>query len=428
MRKNKVYKMVVVISFIFICNSYLCAQMSEQTDNTSVITLRGKVIDQTTRNPIPFATIFLANTSIGTVTNNEGEFILKVPESSPSKTVTIAFMGYTTMNYDINDLKGKNNTLTMIPQVINIQEVIVRTNDPTALISAALKNIPENYGKSPSVCTAFYRESIMQNKKYVGVAEAVLDIYKSRYGNDFERDRIKVFKGRKSQDLKRIDTMVFKLQGGHHVAMLLDLAKNPQNFMDATTFDQYNYQPVTLTNIEDRQTYVIEFSPKKYAEEAMYQGKLYIDAVTLAIKKAEFSISPDAFEIADKLLILRKPLNTKVHTADSYYSVDYRNINGRWTLNHVRYQLKFKVDKKHHLFSKMYTSTVDLAITDKDTVNISKFKYSETIKSDEIFMDHLSNHYDEDFWGSYNIIKPEEPIEEAVERIGKRMKRYHPTN
>ena len=104
--------------------------------------------------------------------------------------------------------------------------------------------------------------------------------------------------------------------------------------------------------------------------------------------------------------------------------VDYRYINGKWTLNNVHYEVKFKVDKKHHWFSKIYTSTVDLAITDKDTINVTKFKASESLRPNEIFTDHLSAQYDESFWGPYNIIKPEEPIEEAVERISKRMKKY----
>jgi hypothetical protein len=103
--------------------------------------------------------------------------------------------------------------------------------------------------------------------------------------------------------------------------------------------------------------------------------------------------------------------------------VDYREVNGKWMLNNVHYEVKFKVDKKHHWFSKIYTSTVDLAITNKDTVNVTKYKPSESLRPTQIFVDNLSTQYDESFWGPYNIIKPEEPIEEAVERIAKRMKK-----
>jgi len=169
---------------------------------------------------------------------------------------------------------------------------------------------------------------------------------------------------------------------------------------------------------------VIEFTQKREIEDAFYEGRLYIDVNTLAIKKAEFSISPVGLPFADGYLVKRKPADTKVKTVSALYSVDFRDINGRWTLNHVRYEVKFKVDKKGHLFNKTYTSTVDLAITDKDTVNVTRFKLSESLKPNQIFTDHVSAYYDEDFWGTYNIIKPEEPIEEAIKRISKRMKKY----
>src|SRR5208283_3793459 len=198
---------VFLLICILECTITLPAQA--QTDSSPFITLRGKVIDQTTSKPISFASVYLENSGIGTVTNNDGEFILKVPESAISNTVTIAFMGFKSLNFKVSDLKEEKNAIAMVPQVVEIQEVIVRTNDPQALITAALKNVPENYGNMPFLCTAFYRESIMQNRTYVGVAEAVLNIYKARYSNEYESDRIKVFKGRKSQDVKRMDTVIF---------------------------------------------------------------------------------------------------------------------------------------------------------------------------------------------------------------------------
>lgn len=388
-----------------------------------ITTIKGKVVDNSNGKPLVFASITILNTGIGTVSNSEGEFILKVPQSLKNETIKISFMGYKTLNFKLTDLQKEENRIAMDMETISIKDVIVRANDPLSLIRRAIENIPDNYGYSPYLCTAFYRESIMQNRQYAGVAEAVLQVYKSRYPIESELDRLKVYKGRKSQDVKKMDTLIFKLQGGHYVAMLLDLAKNPETFMDSKFFNYYNYQPVTITNIEGRESYVIEFAQRKDVDDAFYEGKLYLDMNTLAIKKAEFSISPTGLPFADKYLVRKKPADTKVKTVSAFYSVDYREINGRWTLNHVRYEVKFKVDKKRQWFSKVYTSTVDLAITDKDTVNVTKFKLSQSLKPNEVFIDHVSDYYDEDFWGEYNIIKPEEPIEEAIKRISKRIRK-----
>lgn len=416
-RKNN--RLIASITLLVI--SFFISAVSAQKVDESVTVVKGKVIDQNTQKPVSFANVFLVNSGVGTVSNIDGEFIIKVPNSSTSKTITVSFMGYKSVSYALADLKPESNTVVLTPQSVSIQEVIVRTNDPLQLITNALHSVPDNYGSSPYLCTAFYRESVMENKQYVGVAEAVLNIYKSSYKNEYEFDRSKVFKGCKSMDVKHMDTLIFKLRGGEHVAMLLDQAKNPETFLSPEYFSQYDYQPVSFTNIEGRETYVIEFKSKPDAPDAFYQGKIYIDVSSLAIKKVDFNINSDAFEIADKLLIIKKPAKTKVNTTSGTYTVDYRDLNGRWTLNHVRFEVKFKVDKKFHLFHKLYTSTVDLAITDKDTVNVTRFRYNESIKPNDIFIEHVSNYSDPNFWGPYNIIKPEEPIEEAVERISKKM-------
>jgi len=419
-------KLSVFISAILILGVCLFFQQSifAQESNESVIVLRGKLVDKDSKKPIVFANIYIANTNIGTVSNSEGDFILKVPVDLKSKEIRVSYMGFKTLSLTSASFTGSENVIPMQSEAILLKELIVRTNDPLNLIRGAIKNIPENYGDMPSLCTAFYREAIMQNKQYVGVAEAIMDVYKANYNNPLEQDRLKVFKGRKSQDVKKMDTLIFKLQGGHNVAVLLDLAKNPQSFIDEEFFNSYVYKPVSMANIEGRETYVIEFTQKEDIPEPLYDGKLYIDASSLAIKRVEFGISKVGLLFSDKVLVKKKPSKTNVNTVSGAYVVDYREVNGRWTLNHVRYEVKFKVDKKNQLFKKIYTSTVDMAITSKDSINVARFKYSESLKPNQVFVDHVNEYYDEEFWGNYNIIKPEEPIQEAIERISKKMNKY----
>ena len=385
--------------------------------------VKGHVIDKTTHKGLAYANVYLENTGLGVVANSEGGFILKVPVRSLESKVIFTLLGYQASKMNVKDLNREDNEISLTPQSIQINEVLIRSNDPILLIKNAISNIPGNYGTKPYMATAFYRESIMQNRRYVGVAEAVLEIFKVGYTNDYENDRIKVYKGRKSEDKRYMDTLVMKLKGGHQSSTQMDIAKNRPNFLDEEYFSQYEYKPVTLINMDGNESYVIEFFAKKDMSDALYDGKLYIDINTLAFTKVEFSISPLAMDLADRLLILRKPLDMKVRTIAGNYSVDYRYLNGKWTLNHVHYDLKFKVDKRHHLFSKIYTTTADMVITDKDTVNVARIKYSESIKADAIFIDQVDHYYDKDFWGSYNIIKPEEAIELVVEKISKKLVR-----
>ncbi|HEX3006693.1 MAG TPA: carboxypeptidase-like regulatory domain-containing protein [Bacteroidales bacterium] len=397
--------------------------VSAQEDSTKFVTVKGKIIDANTKKPIPYTNIYLTNSNIGTISNNDGEFILKVPRNNVNAPIRISYMGYKNQDLTIEQIEMKNNLIELSTEVVTLKELVIRSNDPQNLIRSAIHNIPVNYGTAPYLCTAFYRESVMQNKSYVGLAEAVLNIYKSKYNNEFESDRVKVYKGRKSQDVKKMDTIMFKLQGGHQAVVLLDLAKNPETFMTEQYFNDYEFKPVNITNIEGRQTYVIEFTQRESIQEPLYEGKLYIDLNSLAIRRAEFSISPYGLQFADKYLVKKKPIGTDVKTVGANYVVSYREQDGKWILNHARYEVKFRVIKRGKFFNKIYTSAADLAVTDIDTKNVEKFKFNETLKPNQVFVDRVDEYYDEEFWGNYNIIKPEESLEDAVERINRKMRK-----
>ena len=54
----------------------------------------GIVIDSNTKDPLVFADINVNSTNIRTVTNKEGEFLLKVPNNLLDKMITVSYLGY----------------------------------------------------------------------------------------------------------------------------------------------------------------------------------------------------------------------------------------------------------------------------------------------------------------------------------------------
>ena len=48
-------------------------------------TIRGKVYDQKTKEPVPYAHVGILDKGIGTTTSDNGIFVLKVPETSAAK-------------------------------------------------------------------------------------------------------------------------------------------------------------------------------------------------------------------------------------------------------------------------------------------------------------------------------------------------------
>ncbi len=188
-------------------------------DSLSYTTLTAKIVDQITKDPVVFASIHDNGSNIATVTNSEGEFILKIPNKSIRGNITISHIGYKNKEVSISALISGLKTIELEMHVIPIEEVVVKKLDPKAILFNALSKKKNNYNIDPEMQTGFYRETIKQNRNYVSVSEAVLDIYNAGYNDNFDFDRVKISKGRKSKDVKKMDTVLVKFQGGPRTAM-----------------------------------------------------------------------------------------------------------------------------------------------------------------------------------------------------------------
>lgn len=91
--------------------------------------ITGKIIDFNTKQALPSASVFLANTSAGTNTNSAGEFKLEIAGSGRYNLV-IALIGYETYATEISlqeNLTGLK--IELKPQVAELEEVIVGNYD-----------------------------------------------------------------------------------------------------------------------------------------------------------------------------------------------------------------------------------------------------------------------------------------------------------
>ena len=113
----------------------------------------------------------------------------------------------------------------------------------------------------------------------------MIDIYKGGYANEFQVDQVKLFKGRKSADVEKMDTVLFKVQGGPNTPILLDVVKNPYILLSAEYVDIYDFVITDVITIDDRLHYVVSFNQKEYVNDPYYNGKLYMDMDKLAIPK-----------------------------------------------------------------------------------------------------------------------------------------------
>jgi hypothetical protein len=385
----------------------------------SVIIFKGKVIDREEKDALPYSNIFIYRRNIGTVSNNDGEFVLKIPESMKNDTVVVSCLGYRQYLQPISELTDQNYTIPLQPTSVQLKEVKVTVIYPEEIISKILSKIPLNYPGDNEIMTSFYREVLKQDSKYIDVAEALMEIRKASYDNAFAQDKVKVIKGRKSLNVIPFKFVDFKIQGGPYYITKLDVVKTLDTFLDPEFRDFYKYTMDEIVEVDNRETYVIDFKPKEKVDYPCYQGKLYVDMSSFALVRAEFSLSRSGLKFARESLIKKKPKDFYVRPINVEYKVSYRRANNKWHLSTAQASLNFRVRSKQDKVNSVFHSDSDLLITDFKPDEGARFKKDETFNSNEIFTEVVTS-YDDGFWGDSNIIKPSEELRKSLQEYSQR--------
>jgi len=395
---------------------------SNQPDTLTYVQYKGSVTDQETRSPLAFAALTLNGTNIATVTNSEGEFSLKVPKNMIDGKVTVSFIGYKNKNLSLSEFKPEKTRIELELLVIALNEVRVFPKDPELLIRAVMNKRAENYFNDQTLMSAFYRETIKKKRTYVSLSEAVVEIHKQPYMSS-RSDAAQLFKARKSTDYTKLDTLTFKLQGGPYTTLYLDIMKNPEMIFTEDMIGNYEFSLENITKINDRLIYVLSFKQRAHITEPLYFGKLFIDTESLAITSATFNLNVENRMLVSDMFIKKKPAGAKVYPTMAAYHIDYRDKDGKWYYSYSRGQITFKVDWNKRLFNTVYESTIEMAVTDWEKTTDKPVKMADRMKTSVVMTDEISGFADREFWGEYNVIEPEKPIETAIKKIQKKLEK-----
>jgi hypothetical protein len=393
----------------------------ELSDTINYKAYYGKVVDSKTNKALPFATIEALGSNAATVTNIDGEFIIKIERKSDISQVKIAYIGFQNKILELDKLSDKGSYTVKLEQTaIQLKQVTIRPKDAMELIADVLANIRANYSDQPMMMRGFYRETIQRGRNYVSISEAIIDVYKGSYVNEYQVDQVKLFKGRKSADVERMDTVLFKVQGGPNTTILMDVVKNPYILLSEEYLEIYDFRLSDVITIDDRLHYVISFNQKEYVDDPFYKGRLYIEMERLAISEAEFELNVENKDQAARLFIQRKPMGMSIIPERAAYRAKYTIEDDRWYFTYARAEVKFKVNWKKKFFNTTYSTMSELAITDRTYEGIEKFAGRERFKSNDILNEKVYIFFDQGFWEGYNVIEPDQSIESAIRKLNKK--------
>lgn len=385
---------------------------------------KGKVIDSDTNKALPLADLLIVDTNISTITNSEGEFLLKVPNELMDKAVIISYLGYKKQQIPLSQFKDKNTKIKLIIAATVLAQVDVNApKDAETLVKKALSLKGENYVNNEAVMTGFYRETIKKRNKNASLSEAVLKIYKQPYVSS-KKDAITLIKSRKNTDYSRLDTLALKLQGGPFSTLHTDIMKYPEYIFNEDDIKDYTFSFNQSTQINNKLVFVVNFKQRENITRPMYYGKLFIDAENYALTSATYNLNVNNRSLSSELFVRKKPKEATVYPTEAAYRVNYRIKDGKWYYGYSNILLTFKVKWDNRLFNSRYTLQSEMAITDWDQ-NTTAFinKPKNRLKANTILADETSGFTDPEFWGEYNIIEPEKSIESAIKKISKQLKK-----
>ncbi|MBN1199944.1 MAG: carboxypeptidase-like regulatory domain-containing protein, partial [Bacteroidales bacterium] len=183
-----------ILSFLLFFGGFVSSQ--------ETVPVSGWVRNAETGEPLPYAQIALAGTTLGTVTNEDGFFRLNLPSRQSvisaslrdaglpdagyrnaglPDSLVVMFLGFRTQRVAVDQLKGKAGEIRMVPVSLDLREVEIIALTPQEVLRRAFDSIPVNYGQDSVILTAFIRTQKTVNKKLAEYTEAIVEDLKTGY-------------------------------------------------------------------------------------------------------------------------------------------------------------------------------------------------------------------------------------------------------
>ena len=401
-----------LVGWLSVCLLLCSFPVWAQGDAGDYLTIVGMVKDKQNKKALENVN----GSNIGTVTNAEGEFALKIKKTETPRELDISHIGYVNTHISLEKETTAMLTVWLTPHSNLLNEVVVFAENPRMIVEKAINKIPLNYSDKRDMLTGFYRETVQKGRRYIGISEAVLDVSKTAYTNrNINYDKVRVEKGRRLLSQKASDTLAVKVVGGPNLGVTLDVVKNKGALLDFEELNNYEFWMAESMLIDNRMQYVINFRPKVILMYALLYGKLYIDRERLSFTRIEMSLDMQNKSKAIAAILHQKPFGLRFKPQELSFLITY----GKTYLNYIRNTIRFKCDWKRKLFSTSYTVASEMVVTDRKEGVLENIPNKEAFSLNQIFYDKVDEYWNPDFWGNYNIIEPTESLEHAVDKLKK---------
>lgn len=364
------------------------------------ITLSARVQDNTTGEPLPFASVGIKGKSTGTITNLQGDFDFHFPTELRNEILVVSMLGYENFEAPIwSLLDSKVTVIPMVASTTMLHEVQVMDSlSGGEILSAALAKIDQNFPSEPFLMDGFYRDVKQVGGTYIALLEAAVKIYDDSYAEPRNktklRERVKLIEVRKSLGYDNKFTAYFGQRNLLEDLLLHNNIRYRQIEMDDRLLSKTKREKDSYYN--GHEIFVVTTADQFYL-------KVYID-------KSDYAITHMQFEISGPNDEKRKNLVSKF--VNYKKTIDFKRYLGKMYLNYITVVSKEKwydTDSDELMF--------ETALEQHLLINEVQADAAERIGSTEKMRNYGLQYqdypYNKIFWDNYNLIK-ETPLDRKI--------------
>lgn len=457
--------------------SLFCFSVCSQTE------LKNKIVDFGTLLPIESASIYVKNTTIGTVSNSDGKFVLLVPNEFKNDTLIISSIGYKSFKTPVNEFDNSleiylEEDIASLDEIVLVAETRPKTGNDIVL--RAIERLPRNMPDSSYLQKGFLRHKERNKKEFKWLIESAITLYDSGYSsNSAENLKINVDQVRKSYDLRDVDSLLtytaYLQQKGNKRNLQarnlrrdtiqtsslvkaikwndtrvnglqnlfqgkLNLVRNSTNsksLFGENILDNHHFELDTVLVDNDRKIYKIKISESTdfinletkgiFNDGYVANGWIYIYWDTYAIKKIEYQLiaKSDAQKNRSKALFDTQ-INHKL-------VINYMEFEGKMYPNYIYYETP-KLVNVGFKPTKMGEDDSQYDKSERYYYTVQEVLFTEIILDSEKISEALSRPWDPDifsvkpynkeFWRNYNTLLESEEDEQLIQDLTKRSSLY----
>lgn len=394
----KINRWLQKIALILVISCWPIAQVVAQN------TFEATVVDAITREPLPFASIYV-NAASSTITNREGGFSVSCDSTA---VLRISYVGYEIMSLPCTQLSP---VIALSPIEQKIQEVVVLPYPLKKFIRQTTKETLkqlQKFRKHPS--KFFYRQTAFNDSTcyellesfligHAAVALRDLQLVKGRYagirsdsihkysffGNFFTCSQIE-FASRSDMPLYSED--------------IVPLFRNYQRFYDVD-YDVIGDQPDRII--------VLYFEPKPEVERPIVATTIYVDEQTLHVRKLEGQLR--------NIIILKSENEMGPDSVPKIIKKAYRStfdfvVNMTEEHGFTEVQSVYVAEQHGQDEERQFTRSLLFNLGEED----SKVGEKQLMFGDNLHNCIEEQDYDADFWRQNEVVK-RTPVEEAVMQL-----------